>query len=116
MAHLQLPKRLKESGSGLRFCDFSQTYDLADHVKSLTYPSTRTVNYSYDTAGRLSSFTGNLGYGTQRNYATSISYGSSGAWTREEFGTTPTTLYNKRFYNNRQQLHGIVSLNCERRR
>ena len=80
----------------------SQTYDLAGHVKSITYPSTRAANYSYDAAGRLDSFTGNLGDATQRNYATGITYASNGGWKREQFGTTPTTLYNKRFYNNRQ--------------
>jgi RHS Repeat len=38
-----------------------QTYDLTGHVKQMTYPSNRTVNYSYDSTGRLNSFTGNLG-------------------------------------------------------
>jgi YD repeat-containing protein len=84
----------------------SQTYDLAGHVKQMTYPSNRTVNYSYDATGRLNSFTGNLGDSTTRNYATAISYASNGAWKREQSGTT-TALYNKRFYNNRQQLYGM---------
>jgi YD repeat-containing protein len=46
-----------------------QTYDLAGGVKTMTYPSNRTVNYSYDSAGRLSSFTGNLGDGQLRTTA-----------------------------------------------
>lgn len=91
---------------GARTYPVSSTYDLAGHVKSTTYPSGRIVNYSYDNAGRLSSFAGNLGDGTTRNYATGIVYDSNGAWTREQFGTT-TPLYNKRYYNSRQQLYGM---------
>jgi RHS repeat-associated protein len=88
---------------GAQNYSISQTYNLAGHVKTITYPSDRSVTYSYDNAGRLNSFTGNLGDGTVRNYAIGITYGSSGSWTREQFGTT-TALYNKRQYNNRQQL------------
>lgn len=57
----------------------SQTYDLAGRVKETTYPSQRKAFYNYDSAGRLSSFTGNLGDGAQRDYATGIIYGSNGA-------------------------------------
>ncbi len=39
----------------------SRSYDLAGNVTAQTYPSGRTVNYGYDAAGRLGSFTGNLG-------------------------------------------------------
>ncbi len=81
----------------------SVTYDLAGNVKTMTYPSGRTVNYSYDAAGRLSSFTGNLGDGQQRTYSTITQYHPAGMIERETFGTQ-TPLYHKKRYNNRLQL------------
>src|SRR5262245_7627317 len=83
-----------------------QDYDLAGAVKTVTYPSGRTVNYSYDQAGRLNSFTGNLGDGVNRNYATGIQYDAAGLMKREQFGTT-MPLYHRRHYNNRGQLFDI---------
>jgi RHS repeat-associated protein len=79
-----------------------QTYDLAGNVKTLTYPSGRTVNYSYDQAGRLSSFSGNLG-GSPRTYADTISYNAAGQMIKERFDTN-TSLYHNSHYNNRLQL------------
>lgn len=84
----------------------SRTYDLAGNVKTETYPSGHTVNYSYDTASRMNSFTGNLYDGTTRNYATGITYTPAGLMTKETFGTT-TNLYHNLHYNNRQQLIDI---------
>ena len=82
-------------------------YDLAGHVRTMTYPSRHTVNYSYDGAGRTNSFTGNLGDGAQqRNYATGISYSPFGGMTQEQFGTS-TPLYNKLHYNMRGQLYDV---------
>jgi RHS repeat-associated protein len=83
-----------------------QTYDLAGAVKTLTYPSGRTVNFNYDQAGRLNSFTGNLGDGVNRNYVTGIQYDAAGSMKREQFGTT-IPLYHRRHYNNRGQLFDI---------
>ncbi len=80
-------------------------YDLAGNVKTMTYPSGRTVNYAYDAAGRLNSAAGNLG-GAQRNYSTGIVYDAGGRMTQEQFGTT-TALFNKLFYNVRGQLAEI---------
>jgi RHS repeat-associated protein len=79
-----------------------QTYDLAGNVKSLTYPSGRTVNYSYDQVGRLSGFSGNLG-GSPSTYADSIGYNAAGQMIKERFGTN-TSLYHNSHYNNRLQL------------
>jgi RHS repeat-associated protein len=81
-------------------------YDLAGHIKSLTYPSRRMVSYTYDPAGRLNSFTGNLGDGAQRSYATGIVYSPVGGLSQEQFGTT-TPIFNKLFYNSRGQLAEI---------
>src|SRR5262245_35139443 len=77
-------------------------YDLAGNVKTLTYPSGRTVNYTYDQASRLSSFSGNLG-GSPATYADTINYNAAGQMSRERFGTS-TSLYQKKRYNNRLQL------------
>ncbi|HEX7958118.1 MAG TPA: LamG-like jellyroll fold domain-containing protein, partial [Pyrinomonadaceae bacterium] len=82
-----------------------RTYDLSGNVRTQTYPSGRTVNYSYDDAGRLSGFSGNLG-GAQRNYSTALSYDPQGSIRQEQFGTD-TPVYNKRFYNVRGQLSEI---------
>ena len=86
-----------------------QTFDLAGHVKSLQYPSGHTTNYNYDGAGRLGdngsnlAFTGTLGDGTSRNYASAITYSSLGGMQEEMFGMT-TPLYHKERYNIRGQL------------
>jgi RHS repeat-associated protein len=79
-----------------------QTYDLAGNVKTLTYPSGHTVNYSYDQAGRISSFSGNLG-GSPSTYADTIGYNPARQLIKERFGTN-TTLYHNQHYNNRLQL------------
>jgi YD repeat-containing protein len=52
----------------------TRTYDLAGHVTGQTYPSNRTVSYSYAASGRLSSFGGGIGDGVTRTYADTFSY------------------------------------------
>src|SRR5215217_2882077 len=84
----------------------SYTYDLAGHLKTITYPSGRTVTYAYDNAGRTNSVIGALGDGTNRNYTTGISYDAGSRITQEQFGTT-TPVYNKLFYTSRGQLAEI---------
>jgi RHS repeat-associated protein len=81
----------------------SRTYNPAGAIIAQMYPSGHTTTYTYDAAGRSSSFSGNLGDGTGRTYATNISYSPSGALSREQFGTD-TSLYHKLFYNSRGQL------------
>ncbi len=81
----------------------SQTYDLAENVKTKTYPSGRTTTNTYDNEGKLTQFTGNLGGGTLRTYSTGITYNAQGQMLREQFGTT-TTLFHNRHYNRRGQL------------
>lgn len=83
------------------------TYNMTGSVTALTYPSGHTISYSYDDAGRLTTFTGNLGVGgTAKNYATELLYSPFGGLTKEKFGTT-TNTYNKSFYNSRGQLSEI---------
>ena len=80
----------------------NRSYNLAGLVTSQSYPSGRTVTYSYDGAGRTSNFSGTLGDGANRTYATDISYSPFGGLAREQFGTN-TPLYHKSFYNIRGQ-------------
>jgi RHS repeat-associated protein len=80
-----------------------QSYDLASNVKTLTYPSGHTVNYSHDQMGRLSGFSGNLGGGASVNYADTISYNAAGQMIKERFGAN-TLLYHNNHYNSRLQL------------
>ncbi|MGQ0762587.1 MAG: PA14 domain-containing protein, partial [Acidobacteriota bacterium] len=83
------------------------TYNLAGQVISQQYPSSHVTNYQYDNAGRLSSFIGNLGDGTQRTYANGLSYSSFGGLTQEQFGMQTTALYHKLHYNVRGQLYDV---------
>ena len=92
----------------------TRVYNLAGSVISQIYPSGNSVTYNYDSAGRLAdkdaqnlAFTGNLG-GVQRTYSRGISYASGGQLKQEQFGTT-TPVYNKLFYNSRQQLAEILA-------
>jgi hypothetical protein len=69
--------------------------------------------YNYDGAGRLAdkdainlAFSGNLGDGVQRTYSHGISYVAAGQMKQEQLGTT-MPVYNKLFYNSRQQLAEI---------
>jgi YD repeat-containing protein len=82
------------------------TFNLAGGMTAETYPSGHTVNYGYDAAGRLSSFTGNLGDGVSRNDATGLTYSVFGDLSQEQFGTN-TPVYNKSLYNIRGQLSEI---------
>jgi RHS repeat-associated protein len=99
---------------GSQSYSLSYAYDLAGHVKSMTYPSLHNVTYNYDVAGRLAdkdaqnlAFTGNLGDFVARTYATGVSYDAGSRMTQEQFGTNPAAVYNKLFYNSRGQLAEI---------
>ena len=96
---------LKVQRLGTKDYQLTTNYNRADLPISVGYPSGNSVNYSYDSAGRPSSFTGTLG-GASRSYATEATFSPFGALTKEKFGTT-TTVYNKLFYNSRGQLSEI---------
>ena len=93
-----------------------RTYNLAGGVTTQKYPSLRTVTYNYDNAGRLAdkdaqnpAFSGNLGDGAAaRTYTTGITYAAGGQMKQEQFGTD-VPVYNKLFYNSRQQLAEILT-------
>lgn len=82
------------------------TYNLANDTLAITYPSGRTANYLYDAAARTSNFSGNLGDGTTRTYASAFIYNSDNQVTQELFGTA-TPLYHKLQYNIRSQLWDV---------
>jgi len=84
----------------------TRTYNLAGGVTAQTFPSGHTVNYSYDSAGRTAGFTGNLGDGVLRTYASTFVYNSRNQITQELFGTQ-TPLYHKLQYNIRGQLWDV---------
>ncbi|HYN85379.1 MAG TPA: discoidin domain-containing protein [Pyrinomonadaceae bacterium] len=81
-------------------------YNLAGGVTSATYPSGRSVAYSYDPAGRLANFTGNLGDSQTRTYSSETKYDEAGRLQQERFGTQ-TPVYSKSIYNLRGQLSEI---------
>ena len=83
-----------------------RSYSVGGQVVSQTYPSGRTVAYTYDGAGRLSGFTGNIGDGVARTYSSAIIYDESSRITREQFGTQ-TPLYHKQRFNVRGQLWNV---------
>ena len=82
------------------------SYDMSGNIKTQTYPSGHSVNYTRNDAGHLLDFTGNLGDGLSRNYAVGITYDASGRMTREQFGTQ-TPLYHKQRYNSRGQMWDV---------
>jgi RHS repeat-associated protein len=91
----------------------SRTYNRAGSVATQTYPSGHAVTYNYDPAGRLAdkdavnlAFTGNLGDGTTRTYASGNAYNQWGSLSIEKFGTQ-TALYHKLEYNIRGQLWDV---------
>ena len=84
----------------------SQQYNRAGSVSSIEYPSDSTTTNTFDLAGRLTAFGGNLGdgsLGTPRTYSTGIVYSSTGSMLKEQFGTN-TPVYHKLHYNSRTQL------------
>ena len=100
-----LVQRQKFETNGVSSGDYQvqRLYNLAGGVTSQTYPSGRSITYTYDDAGRTASFAGNLGDSVNRTYATGILYSKWGGIEREQFGTD-IPLYHKQHYTNRGQL------------
>ena len=86
------------------------TYNLAGALTGLSYPSGRTISNSYDQAGRLTAFSGNLGDGTTRTYSTGMNYSAVGGLLKEQFGTA-TSVYHKIHYNSRAQICDVRASN-----
>jgi RHS repeat-associated protein len=84
----------------------TRTYGLAGQVLTQTYPSGHTVTYTYDAAGRINNYSGNLGDGVGRTYSSGITYSEFGGLQQEQFGTQ-TALFHKLHYNVRGQVYDI---------
>ncbi len=89
----------------------SASYNRADLMTGGTHPSGRAVTYSFDQAGRLDTFRGNLGDGTWRTYAKVTQYAAAGMKERESYGVLngipdglAAPLHLKLHYNKRQQM------------
>ncbi len=118
MGHALTASQTINGQSGSQTYLMGDSYDIAGHVTSVTYPSNHSVNYNYDNAGRLAdrdsthlAFTGNLGdlgAGPQRSYSTGILHDAASRMTQEQFGTT-TAVFNKLSYNSRGQLTEILA-------
>jgi RHS repeat-associated protein len=103
----------KLNGAWSTTYQISLSYIRSGRVSTQTYPSGHSVVYNYDSAGRLAdktavepAFTGNLGDGVQRTYASGNLYSSLGGLNIERFGTQ-TPLYHKLQYNIRGQLWDV---------
>lgn len=68
----------------------SQTYNLANKVATMTYPSGRVIRTSYDAIGRPSGVQNNS---TSANYATSISYNATNQVTGFSYGNGVTASF-----------------------
>ncbi len=102
----QYHQRFWVNGAWGQYFNITRTHDYAGHVITQTNPSGHTVNYAYDIAGRINNYTGNLGDGLTRTYATAVTYSEFGGLQQEQFGTQ-TPLYHKLHYNARGQLYDI---------
>ncbi len=99
-------QQFKSSGGWSQPYTVQQSYGLASQVPAQIYPSGHATAYLYDDAGRPLSFTGNLGDGMQRAYASATDYDNAGRMQEEKYGTL-TPLYHKLRYNVRGQLYEV---------
>lgn len=96
-------RTLKYQQTGGINYQISATLNLAGGITTMTYPSGHTITNSFDQAGRLTTFSGNLGDGVNRTYATGVLYSPLGGLLKEQFGTN-TATYHKVHYNSRAQV------------
>ncbi len=95
--------KVKIQRTGAKDYDMAAEYSLSGAITSLTYPSGHTISNTFDQVGRLTGFSGNLGDGATRTYATGISYSAVGSMLKEQFGTV-MPVYHKLHYNSRSQI------------
>ncbi len=103
---LSQSQQFKTSGVWSAAYTTQRAYSITGDISVETYPSGHTVNYAYDNAAKLASFSGNLGDGVSRTYASNISYDEGGRMLEEQYGTQ-TALYRKLRYNTRGQLYDV---------
>src|SRR6266446_1448062 len=84
---------------------FRYTYNAAQLMTSMTYPSGRVVNYSYSPAARVTTLSGQMGNSTTNYAGTStnpITYAPQGSIASMPLGTS-NPLTEQRCYNSRLQ-------------
>jgi len=85
----------------------SATYDSVERLSTLTYPSGRVVNYSYDSAGRVSKVYSIIG-GVETDYLVSENFHPDGSPATVSYGNGVTQSFGK---NQRLQLSSITASN-----
>ena len=103
---LSQSQQFKTGGAWSNAYTTQRSYTVTGSISGETYPSGHTVSYGYDSAARLSSFSGNLGDGVSRTYASAISYDEGGRMLEEQYGMQ-TALFHKLRYNVRGQLYDV---------
>lgn len=93
--------KIQQTG-GINY-QMSASLTLSGTISTLTYPSGHTTTNVYDPAGRLTTFSGNLGDGINRTYSSNMLYSPLGSLLKEQFGTN-TPIYHKIHYNSRAQV------------
>ncbi|HVX13341.1 MAG TPA: DUF6531 domain-containing protein [Pirellulales bacterium] len=84
----------------------SYTYDLADHVSTITYPSGRTVSYTRDSDGRISAVSTTPSGGSATTLASSVTYMPFGPIASITYGNGLTATYT---YDEDYRLTDIVT-------
>ena len=104
---------LKIQRTGANDYQTTVAYNSSGRISSLVYPSSHSLTYNYDAAGRLGdrdpqtpAMSGNLGDGVARTYSSAITYSQRNTLAQEKLGTD-IPIYNKLFYNSRGQLSEI---------
>jgi len=99
----QIVKHLERVYDGSSSTDFTTqaAYNSLLMPTSLTYPSNRTIDYTYDSVNRLSAITD---HGTSETYASGIAYTSAGQIDNFNIGNTSGQRKESYTYNNRLQL------------
>ena len=85
---------------------FAYTYNLANAMKTMTQPSSRTFTWTYDTANRATKLAGAPSGGGTTNYASSIAYASQGPISQFTLGNG--LVENRSYDPYRQQPTGVT--------
>ena len=96
-----LPSYCNDTGSPV-----TATYDLAGNLKTLTYPSGRVINYSFDGAGRL--YKAYSTSGGEYDYLNVSTFWPTSAWQNATFGNG---THQQDTYNNRLEPNELKLLN-----
>lgn len=85
---------------------FDRTYDAMGRVRTLTYPDTEVVTYTYNGFGDIETIAG-VKSGTTTNYIKDVNYNASGQITFTKYGNDVTSNYT--YDSNTQRLNNILT-------